>query len=167
MSSRSERPIKWGVLMRGQPLEATKKRRTKLRRFLLLRDEIFIRATASAHENPAGYSPPVPVFSTSSPSSPFFSRSLVKQPAQVNTVRPATLRVLPPRIIAGCLHVPHKRVQLPATERLRGVAVCWRNFAIWFASRKLIVTLFCASVTVHFATTEFRGSAIVVRDLVV
>jgi hypothetical protein len=56
-------------------------------------------------------------------------------------VRPATLRVLPPRIIAGCLHVPQRRVQLPATERFRGVAVCWRNFAIWFASRKLIVTL--------------------------
>jgi len=48
----------------------------------------------------------------------------MRQPAHVNTVRPPTLRVLPPRIIAGCLHVPQSLVQLPATERLRGVAVC-------------------------------------------
>ena len=43
---------------------------------------------------------------------------------QVKTVRPPTLRVLPPRMMAGCLQVPQSRVQLPATERLRGVAVC-------------------------------------------
>ena len=68
------------------------------------------------------YSPPVPVL-TVAPSSDF-SRSLVKHPAQVKTVRPPTLRVLPPRMMAGCLQVPQSRVQLPATERLRGVAVC-------------------------------------------
>ncbi len=87
-----------------------------------MKQVILVEARKSG-ETVTDYSPPsVPVMADDSSSG--FSSNLVKQPAQVKTVRPPTLRVLPPRIIAGCLQVPQSLVQLPATERLRGVAVC-------------------------------------------